>query len=92
MKWKDMLENWGLTSIKLNYKFAEMEFTPNPEDEIAAWEMYVELIRRVSTQELPDEYGHEETALSRACTQTYLSHNRMASNIKKAMNMWAVFS
>jgi hypothetical protein len=64
MKWRDMLENWGLTSIKLNLKLAEMEFTPNPEDEIAAWEMYVELITRVSTQELPDAYGDEGTALS----------------------------
>lgn len=36
MKWRDLQENWGLSSIKLNMKFAELEFTPNPDDEIAA--------------------------------------------------------
>lgn len=59
-----MLENWGLTSIKLNMKFAELEFSPNPEDEKAAWEMYVELITRISTQQLPDGVGDEKTALT----------------------------
>lgn len=63
MKWNDLLENWGLNSIKLNLKFAQLEFTPNPDDEIAAWEMYVELITRIATQELPDGYGDEKTAL-----------------------------
>jgi hypothetical protein len=33
-----------------------------------------------------------KSTFTRACTQTYLSHKRMESNIKKAMNMFAVFS
>lgn len=64
MKWNDLLENWGLSSIKLNVKFAELEFSPNPEDQIASWEMYVELITRVATQELLDSDGDETSALS----------------------------
>ena len=31
MKWRDLFENWGLTGIKLNLKFAELEFKPNPQ-------------------------------------------------------------
>lgn len=63
MKFRELFENWGLTNIKINLKFAELEFTPNPEDEIAAWEMYVELITRITTQELDEKSGDEKTAL-----------------------------
>ncbi len=63
MKYRDLFENWGLTSIKLNLKFAEAEFTPKPEDEEAAWEMYVELLTRITTQRLAEEDGDEEAAL-----------------------------
>ncbi len=63
MKWRELFENWGLTGIKLNLKFAELEFKPNPDDEIAAWNMYVELITRVSTQSLLPECGDEKSAL-----------------------------
>ena len=63
MKWRDLFENWGLTGIKLNLKFAELEFKPNPQYEIAAWNMYVELITRVSTQSLLPEHGDEKSAL-----------------------------
>jgi hypothetical protein len=64
MKWKDLFENWGLNKIKLNLKFAEFEFQPNPDDEICAWQMYVELITRITTQRLLPEEGDEKTALN----------------------------
>jgi hypothetical protein len=63
MKIKDLFENWGLSSLKINMKFLEAEFNPNPEDEEAAWEMYVELITRTLTQELGNNDGDEKTAL-----------------------------
>lgn len=63
MKVKDLFENWGLTNIKLNVGFMEAEFEAKPDDQEAAWEMYVELITRTLTQELRDEDGDEKTAL-----------------------------
>ena len=63
MKIKDLFENWGLTNIKLNVGFMEAEFEAKPDDQEAAWEMYVELITRTLTQELRDEDGDEKTAL-----------------------------
>jgi len=63
MKYKDLFENWGLTRINLNLKFANIEFSPKPDDEIAAWEMYVELVTRITTQDLCDEVGDEISAL-----------------------------
>lgn len=63
MKWKELFNRWGLTNIRLNLQFAEIEFNVCPEDEIAAWEMYVELITRVTTQKLLEDDGDEKTAL-----------------------------
>lgn len=64
MKYKDLFENWGLKSLKLNLKFVEAEFVAQPEDQDAAWEMYVELITRVATQFLEPDAGEEESALN----------------------------
>ena len=63
MNFKDLFTKWGLSSVKLNLKFAELEFTPNHDDEIASWEMYVELITRITTQPLLEDSGDEATAL-----------------------------
>lgn len=63
MKWKDLLENWGLTSLKLKAGFLETEWKPTEPDKDAAWDLYVELLTRISTQSLPDQDGIEKTAL-----------------------------
>jgi hypothetical protein len=58
------LSKFGLTSLKLNVGFAQMEFVSNDATRRAAWELYVELLTRVSTQSLPDEQGAESSALN----------------------------
>lgn len=64
MTFSDFFKKWGLEKIKINAKFAEMEFKLVEDDQIAAWEMYVELLTRITTQSLDDEVGDEETALT----------------------------
>jgi len=63
MKFQKWLENWDMTSLKINLKFLEMEWKPNEPDMNAAWELYIELLTRVSTQRLDLEHGDEATAL-----------------------------
>lgn len=63
MTFSDLFRQWGLNNIKLNIGFAEVEFTPTEDDQTAAWEMYVELITRITTQKLDEKTGDEETAL-----------------------------
>lgn len=63
MKVKDFFDNWGPSSINVKLPFFEMEFEPQPDDQAAAWEMYVELITRITTQPLGDFEGDEEAAL-----------------------------
>jgi len=63
MKWKKWLENWDMTSLKVKTPFLEMDFAPQEADKNAAWDLYVELLTRITTQSLPKEHGDEQTAL-----------------------------
>jgi hypothetical protein len=44
MKWKDLLENWGMTSLKLKAGFLETEWKPTDPDKDAARDLYIELL------------------------------------------------
>lgn len=63
MKWKKWLENWNMTSLKITTPFLEMEWNPSEPDRDAAWELYIELLTRITTQALNNEDGDEKTAL-----------------------------
>jgi hypothetical protein len=41
----------------------EMDWLPSDADKDAAWDLYVELLTRITTQPLPDDVGVEKTAL-----------------------------
>ncbi len=64
MKWSQWLEKWGMSRLEINAGFAKMEFKPDDRDSDAAWEMYVELLTRITTQALPAGQGDEQTALN----------------------------
>ncbi len=63
MKLVDWLKKWNMTSLKIKTSFLEMEWKPHDADKKAAWELYVELLTRITTQPLNDSHGDEETAL-----------------------------
>lgn len=64
MKIKDMLQKWNLTGLKIKNTFMEMDWEPKDADRNAAWELYVELLTRVTTQALSMDEDTEEAALS----------------------------
>jgi hypothetical protein len=64
MKWSKWLEQWDMTSLKIKTPFLDMEWKPQDEDKAAAWELYIELLTRITTQGLHFEHGDEKTALS----------------------------
>ncbi|MER0204754.1 MAG: hypothetical protein DU480_13105 [Nitrosomonas sp.] len=63
MKIKDLFEKWGLTGLRIKTPFLDLEWKPSDSDKAAAWNLYVELLTRITTQPLPDEDGVEQTAL-----------------------------
>ncbi len=64
MKWSKWLENWDMTSLKIKMPFLEMDWNPQDEDKAAAWELYIELLTRITSQPLDDDHGDEKTALA----------------------------
>nr|WP_304285132.1 hypothetical protein [Clostridium paraputrificum] len=64
MDWKSWISKWHMSSLKVNAKFLEMEWQPQDADKDAAWELYIELLTRVTTQNLADDNGDELAALS----------------------------
>ncbi|MDC9726923.1 MAG: hypothetical protein PSN35_03700 [Candidatus Thioglobus sp.] len=63
MNWGKWLEKWDMTSLKIKTPFLDMEWKPQDEDKNAAWELYIELLTRITTQPLDEAHGDEETAL-----------------------------
>lgn len=63
MKWRKWIKKWNMTSLKITAPFLEMEWNPSEPDKVAAWELYIELLTRITTQSLPEEDGVEQTAL-----------------------------
>jgi len=64
MKWRDWLEQWGMTSLRIKLGVLDTEWKPQDPDRNAAWEMYVELLTRITTQPLPRQSGDDEAALT----------------------------
>ncbi|NME81854.1 hypothetical protein [Clostridium sp. SM-530-WT-3G] len=62
-KWKDWLKKWNMTDLKIKTSFLEMDWKPQRADKDAAWELYIELITRITTQDLKDNDGDEQEAL-----------------------------
>lgn len=63
MKLSKWLENWDMTSLKIKAPFLETEWKPQDEDKAAAWDLYIELITRVTTRPISDDSGSEKAAL-----------------------------
>ena len=63
MQLRKLLEKWDLTSLRIKTPYLDMDWEPKDEDKNAAWELYVELITRVSTQRLLPDEGDEAAAL-----------------------------
>lgn len=85
-KFSDLFRRWELTSIKLNAKFAELEFSPTDDDQIAAWDMYVELITRITTQPLVQDEGDEVTALESIHNIFEITREILKSKGRNAIN------
>lgn len=80
MKWSEWLEKWSMSSLKIKTPFLDMTWEPKDADKNAAWEMYIELLTRITTQPLDDTHGDEETALKSIYSIFPISREVIKSN------------
>ncbi|ESS67840.1 hypothetical protein MGMO_156c00080 [Methyloglobulus morosus KoM1] len=83
MKWRNWLENWDMTSLKISTPFLEMEWRPQDEDKAAAWELYIELLTRIATQPLDPTHGDEKTALDSVYSLFEITRQVLKNNSRK---------
>ena len=60
----DYLEKSGLSECEVSIFFLKLKIKADQNEKEAAWTLFVELATRIATQELPDDSGTEERALS----------------------------
>jgi len=80
MKIRDLFEKWNLTGLKVKTPVLELDWTPGDADKDAAWDLYVELLTRISTQPLPKEFGVEKAAPD---SETLKRHGRAAVSFSR---------
>ncbi len=80
MKWREWLENWSMTSLKIKTPFLDANWQPRDEDKDAAWELYIELLTRITTQPLPKAHGDEAAALESVHNLFELTRNVIKSH------------
>jgi hypothetical protein len=49
MKFRDLFEKWNLTGLKVKTPIMDMEWKPSDPDKDAAWDLYIELLTRITT-------------------------------------------
>ena len=50
MKWRNWLDQWDMTGLKVKASYLEMEWRPQEADRDAAWDLYIQLLTRLSSQ------------------------------------------
>jgi len=86
MQLNKLLEKGDLTSLRIKAPFLEMQWEPKDEDKNAAWELYVELITRVATQQLEPEDGEEPAALESVYALFPLTRETIKRNGRHCIN------
>lgn len=64
MNWLNWLTKWKMTKLQVNAHFLALDLEFKNADRDAAWEMYIELLTRITTQTLDNKTGDEASALS----------------------------
>ena len=82
MKWRKWFEKWGMTSLKIKSPFLEADLRWKDADKAAAWEMYIELLTRITTQPLDTEHGDEKTALESVYSLFPITRQVLKNNTK----------
>jgi hypothetical protein len=86
MRMKDLFEKWGMTGLKVKTPILEMDWEPSDPDKNAAWDLYVELLTRITTQRLPEEHGIEKAALESVYKIFELTRTTLKEHGRKAEN------
>ena len=87
--WREWLEKWELSELRFSADFLDMRWQPTEADRNAAWDMYVEMLTRITTQKLGFDDGVEKAALDSVYSlfgltrETIKTHGRESNEFAK---------
>ncbi|NKB63470.1 MAG: hypothetical protein GKR95_15560 [Gammaproteobacteria bacterium] len=74
--WRAWLAKWGLDAEDFTARLNEF-WAPTAADKALAWDIYIELQTRITTQKLPESEGDEQTALESVASLFSMLRNRI---------------
>lgn len=80
------LKKWNLSSLSINTGFLSASIEFEEADRNAAWDMYIELLTRVTTQHLAPDHGDEKTALTSVYSLFGLTREIIKKNGPRCVN------
>jgi hypothetical protein len=90
--WKSWLEHWKLENPGISEDRLLEFWAPQEADRGLAWDLYVELMTRITTQQLGDAEGDDETALKSVYTLFPLSREYMHRHGVRSANTAALLT
>ncbi len=90
--WKSWLQHWNLENPGISDDRLLEFWAPQDADRGLAWDLYVELMTRVTTQNLDDESGDDETALKSVYSLFQLSREYMHTHGVRSANTAALLT
>lgn len=83
---KELLNRFHLDKVRIKTGFVDAEIHFSDVDKTAAWELYIELLTRISTQYLPPEDGDEKSALDSIFALFKLTREIIKKNGPRSIN------
>lgn len=90
MTFRHWLKQFDMTKLDIDPTVLDQKWAPNDADRNAAWELYIELLTRVTTQILPDEDGKEVAALTSVYQLFPVSRDIMKRHGRECINFATV--
>ena len=74
MRWREWLENWSITALKISTPFAEAEWASGHKGTDAGWEPHFGFLTRITTRPLARDHDLAKTSID--CVYAILSLTR----------------
>lgn len=83
---KSFLSKWNLNNLSINTGILQANISFQDADKAAAWEMYIELLTRITTQYLEPDHGDEKAALTSIYSLFGITREIIKKNGAEAIN------
>ena len=89
-KIRDLFKDYNLDNVRIKTGVADLYISHKSVDKDAAWDLYVEMLTRIVTQELPSEQGDEKAALDSVYSLFPTTRNILCRHGRKTVEFTSI--